>query len=81
MDAELDRSATTLDGRPRRGAESSERHVVAPTGRWRAMPPQARLVGSSRFEAVRVALLVGRLPARCPTDTWGGRIKTAGPSG
>ena len=63
------RRSTALDGRPRRGAESSERHVVAPTGRWRAMPrasPQARLVGYSRFQSVRVALLVGRLPARCP---------------
>ena len=85
MDAEFDTPATALDGRPRRGAESSERHVVGPTGRWRARPrayPQARLVGYSRFESVRVALLVGRLCLRDgPTDTWGGRIKIAGPSG
>jgi hypothetical protein len=40
--------------------------------------PQARLVGYSRFESVRVALLVGRLSLRdAPTDTWGGRIQTA----
>jgi hypothetical protein len=75
------RRSTALDGRPRRGAESSERHVVAPTGRWRAMLrayTQARLVGYSRFESVRVALLVGRLSLRdAPTDTWGGRIQTA----
>ena len=75
------RSATALDGRPRRGAESSERHVVAPTVRWRAMLRaylQARLVPYSRFESVRVALLVGRLSLRdAPTDTWGRRIETA----
>jgi hypothetical protein len=74
------RSATALDGRPRRGAASSERHVVAPTGRWRAMLtayPQARLVGYSRLESVRVALLVGRLSLRdASTDTGGGRIQT-----
>ena len=81
MDAEFDTPATALDGRPRRGAESSERHVVAPTGRWRAMLrayTQARLVGYSRFESVRVTLLVGRLSLRdAPTDTWGGRLQTA----
>ena len=63
------RSATALDGRPRRGAESSERHVVAPTGRWRAMLrayPQARLVGYSRFESRSGRSARGSaLPARC----------------
>jgi hypothetical protein len=36
---------------------------------------QARLVGYSRRESLRVALLVGRLSLRDPpTDTWGRRI-------
>ena len=75
------RSATALDGRPRRGAESSGR-THGTVARDPFAYPQARLVGYSRFESVRVALLVGRLCLRDgPTDTWGGRIKIAGPSG
>ena len=63
----------------------------AANGTW-SHPPDggARCLGRTRRPAssatpgsspVRVALLVGRLSLRdAPTDTWGGRIQTAGPA-